>query len=852
MSAIDHHTLWGALPREALTHQVPRMSDTTRRALVSQLTKFLPPERLLTEPDRLVAYSFDATGERHRPDVVAIVDTVGEAVKVMVSAHHLGVVVIVRGAGSNLSGGTMPVVGGMVLALSRLRQIREVDVINRQAVVEAGVVNADLQERLAAEGFFYPPDPASHRISTLGGNIAENSGGPHCVKYGVTTNHVRALEVILADGTFRVTPPTGTERTGYDIVGLLTGSEGTLACVVGAQVHIAPKPPATRTMLAIFSRLDDAIRAVSAVVAAKIVPSTLELLDRKSIEIIEPFVHAGYPVGAEAVLLIEVDGLPEAFPKAVETIRAVVRNSGAVEFREAQNPAEAEALWRGRRAHYGAAARMAPHLWVQDVTVPRPLLPAMVQDVLSIGQRWGFDILTAAHVGDGNLHPVITYDPANADEVHRMRQADHEILAACVRYGGSITGEHGIGIDKVEHLPLMYSAEEQHIMQGLKTVFDPDNRLNPLKAILPVSAIAPVPPEDSWEPGATLVTVEEAQSLIRAAFHRHQSLVVRGAGWRMRWDEPMPDAVPLDTRQWNRVRDFDRENLTIEVESGMNAGDLASLVRAEGLDLPGVYPGQKDSVGGLVASNLRIWRHPWSWRDWVLGVEWIDGQGRLLRFGRKTTKNVAGYDVTKLAVGSHGRLGVLTSLILRLRPLAPNPQMLIVDSTDGPGLLADALSLLTTPARPEGALLVRDEERWHLLLAGDHADLWAPSFVRVPNDVRSASDPVGVADAWDCWRLEAWENARDHRAYAEGGVNPRELLEIFSGLPSSARVALFPYSGAYEIFGAVSEPLPGLLRRLDGELVWSYRATEWQDIETGITRVFDPRGVFAPVTKDVS
>jgi D-lactate dehydrogenase (cytochrome)/glycolate oxidase len=827
------------------------MSDTTRRALVSQLMQFLPPERLLTESDRLVAYSFDATGERHRPDLVAIADTVGEAVKVMESAHRLGVVVIVRGSGSNLSGGTMPVVGGLVLALSRLRQIREVDGVNRHAVVEAGVVNADLQERLAVEGFFYPPDPASHRISTLGGNIAENSGGPHCVKYGVTTNHVQTLEVILADGSFRMTPPTGTERTGFDIAGLLTGSEGTLACVVGIQVHIAPKPPATRTMLAIFSRLDDAIRSVSAIVAAKIVPATLELLDRKSIEIIEPFVHAGYPVGAEAVLLIEVDGLPETFPQAVDTIRAVAMHSGAVEFREAQTPAEAEALWRGRRAHYGAAARMAPHLWVQDVTVPRPLLPAMVQDVLNIGQRWGFDILTAAHVGDGNLHPVITYDPANADEVRRMRQADHEILAACVQYGGSITGEHGIGIDKVEHLPLMYSAAELEIMQGLKTVFDPDHRLNPLKAILPVSVSASGPLEGAGDLSVIPTTVEEAQALIRAAYHRRQPLVVRGAGRRMRWDEPMPNAIPLDTRHWNRVRDFDRDNLTIEVEAGMTAGDLATLVRTEGLDLPGVFPGQQDTVGGLVASNLRMWRHPWSWRDWVLGVEWIDGQGRLLRFGRKTTKNVAGYDVSKLAVGSHGRLGVLTSVIFRLRPLAPDLQWLMAESTDGPGLLAEVLTLLTTPSRPEGALLVRDEQHWHLLLIGNHADRWAPFFGSA-DDLRTASDPLGTADAWDGWHQDAWENARDRRAYAEGGVKPSALRQIFSGLPPSARVALFPYSGAYEIFDAITEPLPGLLRRLDGEKVWSYRAIEWQDIEAGIARVFDPQGVFASVTKDVS
>lgn len=854
MASVNEHKLWGALPRAHLTDQFPRMSETMRKQLIARLGQFLPADRLLVEDDRLMAYSYDATGERHRPDVVAIAGTVGEAVKLMAITEEFGAVVIARGSGSNLSGGTMPVVGGVVVGLSRLRVIREVDLNNRRAVVEPGVVNADLQQRLRPLGFFYPPDPASHRIATLGGNIAENSGGPHCVKYGVTTNHVLGLEVVLADGSFRATPPTGTERLGLDIAGLLTGSEGTLALVVGLILSIAPLPQATRTMLAIFSQLDDSMRCVSAIVAAKIVPSTLELLDRKSLQIIEPFVHAGYPMDAEAVLLIEVDGVADTLSEAVRTIRIVAEASGAVEFREAKTDAEAEALWRGRRAHYGAAARLAPHLWVQDVTVPRPLLPDMVRDVLAIGQRWGFDILTAAHVGDGNLHPVITYDPANADEMERMRGADHEILEACVRYGGSITGEHGIGIDKVENLALMYSPDELHVMHELKIAFDPSQRLNPLKAVLPGEghgAVAASP--YSLEPEMQPTHVSEAQDIIRAAYHGQQTLTVRGQGLRLDLYRPDDRGFVVDTRLWRKVRDFDVDNLTIEVESGMTGGDLANLIRSRDLDLPGLYPGQEDTVGGLIASNLRTWRSGLTWRDWVLGVEWLDGRGRLLRFGRKTMKNVAGYDVTKLAIGSQGTLGILSSVILRLRPQSPQAWVAQMESFSPEPLLTLAIQWLQLSTRPDGLVIARDEQgRWRLVMVG------ASRVARSEYDAAAqgagltlnwTGQALEIADSLDAWRDHCW--ASREKGYAEGAVRPTELLSLLPQLPATGPIILFPYSGAYEIYGPVLESIPGLLRWIDKNTSHQALTSTWSDIEKRIERVFDPHALFAQRPKDV-
>ncbi len=850
MASWAEQKLWGALPRQN-TEALQRMSLETRQRLTERLARFLPPERLLADPERLLAYSYDATGERHLPDLVVVPDTVAEAMKIIEMAERHHVIVSGRGSGSNLSGGTMPVAGGVVLSFTRMKSIVETDRANRRVMGEPGVVNAELQNALRAVGFFYAPDPSSHRISTLGGNVAENSGGPHCVKYGVTTNHVLALEVIMADGRLRSTPMVGTPNNGLDWTGLVVGSEGTLAMVVGITATITPLPIATRTMLAVFSSLNDAVRCVAAIVASKIVPATLELLDRASLEIIEPFVHAGYPVGAEAVLLMEVDGDEVTLEHDVGTIRRVANQIGAVEFRLAQSQNEAEALWKGRRAHYGAAARLAPHLWVQDVTVPRPLLPAMMQDVLAIGERYGFQIMTAAHVGDGNLHPVISYDPANSDQVARMRQADHEILEACVRYGGSITGEHGIGIDKVDHLPLMYSSDELELMQGIKAVFDPERRLNPLKAILAPQETSHDPSPSSYDlkPGMRPDTIAQGQEIVRAAYHQRQLLTIRGHGRRApMWTHPTA-AFTVDLSNWNRIVDFDKENLTIEVEAGCIAGEVAGLLESEGLQLPGIHRGQRDTIGGLVAANVKSLASPQSWRDWVLGVEWIDGRGRRLRFGRKTMKNVAGYDIPKLAPGSAGRLGILATLILRLRPVPVPPWGAVASHETPTDLLRYGQSVLQQPWRPETMIVARDEVgAWSLRMAGvtDAAKIGAERLAtahRVSLDF--LPDPIRAVNSWESTRDQWWDTAARQRMYANGYVSPSALERVVKACETNGGpMVLFLYSGSYEIYGTTDHSLPGLMNRVEGAYQWRFRDPDWEDIEARTIELFDPRGLF--------
>ncbi|CAB1127628.1 putative D-lactate dehydrogenase (cytochrome) [Candidatus Hydrogenisulfobacillus filiaventi] len=630
--------------------------------------------------------------------------------------------------------------------MARLNRIRRIDPVSRLAEVEAGVVNADLQAALARYGLFYPPDPASHRISTLGGNLAENSGGPHCVRYGVTTHHVVELEVVLADGTRLTLPPARDWQPVLgDLTGVVVGSEGTLAVITAATVALTPLPPVTRTLLAAFPGVESALEAVAALIAARIWPATLELLDQRSVEMVERFVHAGYPVGAGAVLLAEVEGDPEGAGREADRVAALFRQAGALSVRLAADAAEAARLWAGRRAHYGAAARLAPHIWIQDVTVPRPALAAMMREALAIGDRYGLPVVTAAHAGDGNLHPAFPYDPEDPGSVSRLKAADRAVLEACVRLGGAITGEHGVGIDKRDNLPLMYAPHELALMRGVREVFDPGaRRLNPGKALPDGPLPGPDPRPVERPPARALETptdASEAADLIAWAAARYRRLAIRGAGTRA---GPAAGDLVLSTRGLTGIPDFDPANLTVEVEAGVTAAALQARLAEAGLELPPLADARpEETVGGLVAARARCWGLGFGadWRDLLLAVEWVDGRGLRYRFGRKTMKNVAGYDLVHLAPGSRGRLGLFTRLTLRLLPRR-EPQAAARVRGPAPVLLAWALDQARARLRPAGLLLLRQgpEAVLYLRLAGPET----------PALLRSLPGTAGAAGlAWE-------------------------------------------------------------------------------------------------------
>jgi glycolate oxidase subunit GlcD len=390
-----------------------------------------------------------------------------------------------RGAGTGLSGGATPVDGCAVIELSRMNRVLEVDATNCTATVQPGLINAHLSEQVAPLGLYYAPDPSSQSACTIGGNIAENSGGPHTLKYGTTSPHVLSLEVVLPDGTITTLGRRDGHGVGYDLRGLFVGSEGTLGIVTAATVRLLPFPERVSTLLASFSELITACEAVSAIVAAGIVPAALELIDDRTIAVLEdsPEFAAGYPRDARAVLLVELDGTDAAVAAEQERVEALCREQQALNVRVAADEAERLALWRGRKGAFGAMGRLAPDLYVHDAVVPRTRLPEVVARINREAEERGLRLANIMHAGDGNLHPNISFDKRDADELERVKELGAEILRICVEAGGVLSGEHGIGIEKRDFMGLLFSEEDLDAMRWVHDAFDPDDLCNPGKLI---------------------------------------------------------------------------------------------------------------------------------------------------------------------------------------------------------------------------------------------------------------------------------------------------------------------------------------------------------------------------------
>jgi len=454
---------------------------TITKQVIRELEAVVGRRHVLHHPEDLLVFEYDATIERALPQAVVFPDTAEEVSAVVKVAGRYGLPVIPRGAGTGLSGGAIAVVGGVVVALTRMKRILEVDAPNRLAVVEPGLVNLELSKAVAPLGLYYAPDPSSQRACTIGGNVAENAGGPHCLASGVTTNHVLGLEVVLANGDVLWVGGKTRDVPGYDLTGLLVGSEGTLAIVTKVVVRLMRLPEATRTLLAIFNELDEASAVASSIIAHGIVPAALEMIDREVIQAVEPALHVGYPLDADAVLLIELEGLREAVVEESEAVLNICREMGAREVRLAEEAAERERLWAGRKGSISALGRLAPNYYVLDGTVPRSKLPQVLRQVNEVGRRYGFRIANVFHAGDGNLHPNILFDEREPGVVERVLDAGREIMRLCVEAGGTITGEHGIGMEKRAFMPWIFSEADIAAMSRLKAAFRVGELFNPSK-----------------------------------------------------------------------------------------------------------------------------------------------------------------------------------------------------------------------------------------------------------------------------------------------------------------------------------------------------------------------------------
>jgi len=451
-------------------------------SLFDELTAIVGAGALLRGDEELRVYDCDGyTLERSRPEVVLLPRSTREVAAIVRACNRHDVCFVPRGAGTGLSGGCLPIRAPVMIGFSRMNRVLAVDVANRTARVEAGVVNREVSARVAAHGLQYAPDPSSQPACTIGGNIAENSGGPHTLKYGVTTNHVLSVQLVRADGEVVELGGVADDGPGYDLRGVSIGAEGTFGLVTEATLRLVPLPEAYRTLLAVFDRVDDASAAVSAIIGRGIVPAALEMMDALMVEAVEAAYHFGFPKDADAVLIIEIDGLHAGLARQAERIETVCRERGAREVRVAADEAERALLWKSRKRAFGAVGRLAPNYCTQDGVVPRSKVPEILRTIRTIAAEQGLRVANVFHAGDGNIHPILLYDERDRREVDGVLVAGRKILEACVALGGSLTGEHGIGVEKMDLLPLLFGAADLELMRRVRRVFDPDLRSNPHK-----------------------------------------------------------------------------------------------------------------------------------------------------------------------------------------------------------------------------------------------------------------------------------------------------------------------------------------------------------------------------------
>ncbi|MBW2027976.1 MAG: FAD-binding protein [Deltaproteobacteria bacterium] len=454
-----------------------------REDLIAGLGEIVGQENVLSSEMDLELYSYDASLDRARPDVVVLPGSTEEVSKIMALAYRERIPILGRGSGTNLTGGTIPVRGGIVVHFSRMNRILEVDIPNRTVTVEPGIITLDLQNEMLKRGFVYAPDPASQKVSTIGGNFGENAGGPHCLKYGTTTNHVIGAEIVLYDGTVIETGGKSQDNPGYDVLGLFVGSEGTLGLATKMILKLIRAPEAVKTMLAIFETIEDGANTVSEIIAEGIIPATLEMMDNIVMRAVEETIKVGYPLDAACVLIIELDGMPDGMDKKADLVMEICRRNNVREVKMARDAAERDLLWAGRKGAFGSIGQLMPSYLCCDGTVPRTKLPEVLAKVMEAGKKYDLPIGNVFHAGDGNLHPLIMFDERDPDQLERVKKLGSEILKICADAGGTISGEHGVGLEKLSETRFIFSEQDLEFERKIKKAIDPAGILNPGKMI---------------------------------------------------------------------------------------------------------------------------------------------------------------------------------------------------------------------------------------------------------------------------------------------------------------------------------------------------------------------------------
>jgi D-lactate dehydrogenase (cytochrome) len=840
--------------------------------MITTLTRTaISPRQLITDPAELITYEVDAGFDRGKPDAVFYPESAADVSELVRWARANGLPIVARGAGTGLSGGAVPERGGVIVEFARMKQIVELNPTGRNGVVQSGVVNLRLDAAAKELGLYYPPDPSSGRSSLLGGNIGENAGGPHCFKYGVTTNYITGVEAVLADGRILRTGGQAYDYPELDLTAPIVGSEGTLALVTAATIRLIRNPPAVKTMMVSFRSDEAAGAAVSAIIAAGLMPATLEMMDQKVMGMIEAYVQVGLPVTAQAALIVEVDGYAASLDSQVAEIAGILTAHGGYDLRIAQSEAERQGIWYGRKSAAGAFSRLAPAFYLVDVTVPRSFLAETLREIGQVLARYDLETGHVFHAGDGNLHPCILCDPKDAAQMEHVFAATHEIVAICIAKDGSITGEHGVGIEKRAHMPAMYSAAELSAMRDVKLAFDPDNRLNPGKVLpdnLAPARAAPIlitgdvmAPYSAEEAAAILAGCTAAQRRVRIV-----SSVVRVG------DSRRDSALLLSTHELRGVQTFAPEDLYITAGAGTPLAELTDFLAGHGFQAPFAAPWPEATIGGLLATNLNapLRMRYGGWRDNMLAVQAALPDGRVIRAGRPVVKNVAGYDLARLFVGSRGALGMMTAVTLKLTPLPRLRQTLRVAVDDVLQGIRWAQATAACWLMAAGVVVHRDATGQHWLTI---------TLEGLPDDVRAEADAITVAlrqagayaveEAHDHTATTRW---CDHLAAANGddlllraGAPPQHLTLYWQMLPEEVRTAgawfvdvaaglLFVRLQAGDAATArrqvaqVREPALALrgytvVQSGAGDIdPWGYRA-EGADIADAIQRRWDPMSI---------
>jgi glycolate oxidase subunit GlcD len=708
------------------------------RALKALLAK----GQVFTDKASLISYEVDAGMDRGSPEGVVFPRSAEEVVGIARWAAEHGVPLIARGAGTGLSGGAVAERGGIIVEFSQMKRILDVDEYGRSAVVEPAVINLALDEQVKMKGLYFPPDPASQRASTIGGNVAENSGGPHCFKYGVTSNYVIGLDVVLADGHKVRVGGRALDYPEFDLCGLLSGSEGMLALMTAITVRLVRNPPAIKTLLAVFDSVEQAGMGVSAVIAAGLVPATMEMMDQKIIRIIEAFAHAGLPTEAQAILIIDVDGYAASLDKQIAEVVHILQAHGGRDLRVSSNDEERAQIWFARKSAAGAITRLAPAYYTVDITVPRSRLTETLFEVNQICDRYQLRVGYVFHAGDGNLHPLVMIpDPEDRELLERVHRAGREMVEVAVRKDGSLSGEHGIGIEKREFMPMMFNDAEMAAMWDVKEVFDPQNVLNPGKifpapfpnesgasvpaagtratqASPPLSIPPPplreeqqhtrdgggasvpaagmratraspplsIPPPPLREQGEFMgdfvspETVEEGAEILVRAAEAKRNVYIRGCSETLRGPG---ETLVIDTGKLRGVREYAADDLSVTVGAGTTLAEIQAFLAAEQKQVPLASPWEGTTIGGLIATNVNapLRMRYGAIRDLVLCATVALADGRVIRVGRPVIKNVAGFDLVKLFVGSHGTLGLISDVTLKVvgKPRAQRTLLMPLD-----------------------------------------------------------------------------------------------------------------------------------------------------------------------------